>query len=549
MQARDLLPMWWSRARDAALEKLWHDSNLLSGAMYAMSSKMCTIPFHIEPLDMSITQHMRDADMFQRRLYEGAEFGQGWDEFFSLQVQSLLGQDNGRFFEIIDAASDKTGRVTGAALTVAHLSPDRCTRTGDPEFPILYQRIDGKRVKLHFTRVGYDSQLPSTRAEMFRVGFCAISRATHYARLILDINRYYAEKLGSRPLRGILLAGGGLDAEVVGNAIEAISSKSDAEGFMNFSLLPIIGEQELDTPSLELISLSSLPEGFDEETSTGIAMAAIALAMGVDIRELWPSSQQGATRADALLQHIKQRGKGPGHIITRTEQLINSKFLPAHLKIVFDYQDDAQDRQRAEISESRSKTRRLNLEDSSTDTRIERELMLQNGEINSAQFNSLELASGRLPDGRDIQILFYSEDETESELLTIAELSDPLDFDAHDPETAIRAIDKQIREVYKLAAQSIGVRNTVAIEQSLAALKFLRKEYEKILLVAQVEEQTERENTPDSTVGTAPSQQIRNSAESETPVNQRPDDEQEVMSLELNPRELSDKQKQLRLLD
>jgi hypothetical protein len=189
------------------------------------------------------------------------------------------------------------------------------------------------------------------------------------------------------------------------------------------------------------------------------------------------------------------------------------------------------------------------LEDSSTDTRIERELMLQNGEINSAQFNSLELASGRLPDGRDIQILFYSEDETEKELLTIEGLSDPLDFDAHTPEAAIQAIDKQIRTVYKLAAQTIGVRNTVAIEQSLAALKFLRKEYEKILLVSQVEELTERENTPDSTVGTAPSQSIRNNQESETPVGQRPDDEQEAMSLELNPRELSDKQKQLRLLD
>ena len=63
-----------------------------------------------------------------------------------------------------------------------------------------------------------------------------------------------------------------------------------------------------------------LPDGFDEQTSILYGMAAIALAFGVDARELFPAMSAGATRADALLQHLKQRGKGPGQILQMTEQ-------------------------------------------------------------------------------------------------------------------------------------------------------------------------------------------------------------------------------------
>jgi len=45
---------------------------------------------------------------------------------------------------------------------------------------------------------------------------------------MLDMSQYKEEKLGSRPLRGLMVAGGGLDAEQVGLALEITI---DGEGY------------------------------------------------------------------------------------------------------------------------------------------------------------------------------------------------------------------------------------------------------------------------------------------------------------------------------
>ena len=64
--------------------------------------------------------------------------------------------------------------------------------------------------------------------------------------------------------------------------------------------------------------------------------------MSIDARELWPATASGATKADALLSHMKSRGKGPGQIIRVVEDMFEQKYLPSVLKFEFDYQDDEQ---------------------------------------------------------------------------------------------------------------------------------------------------------------------------------------------------------------
>jgi len=535
--ASDTLPPWWSRQRDSSLTEFWKSVNLLSGAMYAMVSKLTTIPFHIEPRDPAITAHFREASRFERRLYESAEFGEGWIPFFSKQLQSLLGQDNGRFMEIIDLSKNKVGPLLGPAISVAHMSPNRCTRTSNPKYPVVYQRTDGTLRKIHWTRVAYNSQLPSERIEMLGVGLSAISRAASYAQHMLDISVYKEEKLGSRPKRGILLVKGGLDAESVGTALQTTDNIADSRGLRRFAMLPIIGSPDIEEPDIALINLSELPDGFDEQSSTDIAMAAIALAFGVDARELWPQSQSGATRADALLSHIKQRGKGPGQIIQQTEHMFNNYFLPPYLKMVFDYQDDAQDRQRAEIRKERSLTRKQDIAVGVTDLRAERERMVRESEISTAQFAELELGDGRLPNGKPLETLFYNEKPEYTTILALPGISDPLDIRGNDPDNVLDAISKQIPVAMEVIANESKQNASRRAREALAALRDLQLQYETVLSV-QEEELSAQERAQGIT--SEGRQGVRegadSNAEDESAIGVRPSDEANL-SQENSPRD------------
>ena len=539
-QAADTLPPWWSAFRDKALYDLWHVSDLLGGAMYMMASKMSTIPFHVEAKDMSITAHLQDAERFERKLQESSEWGTGWGQFFSKQVESLLGQDNGRFMEIIDMSPRKAQAIRGPAISVATLDPSRCTRTSDPEFPVTYLRTDGRLIKLHWTRVAFEAQLPSSRVDMYGVGLCGVSRSAGYARHMLDIAKYNEEKLGSRPMRGIITVGGGLDPEKVGAALNIASGLSDQKGLQRFQWLPIVGSADIEEPTVELTSLSTLPDGFDEQEATEVAMAAIALAFGVDARELWPGQTSASTRADALLSHIKQRGKGPGHILLETERMFNNWYLPPYLKMVFDFQDDAQDRQKAEIRNERSKTRKSDIEDQISDIRTERERMLVEGEIQSAQFEQLELSDGRLPDGTPIQVLFYRDDEIYSDILTLSGIPDPLDFRANGPDQTLDAIAPKLSEAYELLSTESRQIQKRQILQSIAALLFIQEEYEELAALEAAEElalaDAQNLGSPGSANGSAPKKSPSN-PESESAINKRPDDEENLAALENSPRE------------
>jgi len=165
---------WWSPQRDKELGEFWKGSDKLSGAMSLLISKVVSVPVRVEPRDSSLKKHVRDAEDFTIRLNEESDFGQGLTETLSKCLEDWWGTDNGMFMEII-GEGDKSGPIEGPALGIAHLDSQRCTRLSSPEYPILYQRPDGGRSKIHWTRVAFAADMPSAREEMNGVGFSAIS--------------------------------------------------------------------------------------------------------------------------------------------------------------------------------------------------------------------------------------------------------------------------------------------------------------------------------------------------------------------------------------
>ena len=100
-QAGETIAPWWSQRRDSQLREFSKQSDHWSGAMSTMAGKIAAIPFHIEPRDLSIRAWMRQADEYERRLYELSEFGQGYDALVYKTLQAYGQQDNGFFSQVL----------------------------------------------------------------------------------------------------------------------------------------------------------------------------------------------------------------------------------------------------------------------------------------------------------------------------------------------------------------------------------------------------------------------------------------------------------------
>src|SRR3990170_1014330 len=475
-QAGLYIPSWWSPYRDTELRKFWKRSDHLSGAIYAMTSKMTAIPRRVVARDQSIREYVRQAEELTDQIQGSAQFGEGWEAFFSKFVEDMLVSDNGSFAEII-GLGPITGPILGRPLSIAHMDSSRCTRTGNSEYPVLYRDIDNRSYKLHYSRVMFASQMPSPIADMHGVGFSAVSRCINVAQTLIDILQFKQEKLGSRPHRAIIIPRGGLDPQDITNAFRIAENAMDSAGLARYSKVVVTGSQTLPEADLKVIELSQLPDGFNEETSITLGMATIALAFGVDARELFPAMSAGATRADALLAHLKQRGKAPGQIIQTVEQLFDHKYLPPQLMFEFDFQDDAQDRQVADIRHVRSQAITQGLNSGVINARIGREKMLTDGDINRSQFERMELADGRLPDGTTVLALFYTKDPNIAPLVDVG-ADDPLDLTANDPDTMMQVIREKMAEVNGLLVNEKNELHKQDAFLAAAALTYLEKYYQ-----------------------------------------------------------------------
>lgn len=411
--AGETVSAWWSELRDTQLRDFVKGSDHISGTVNTLRDMMIAIPIHVRARDTTVKAHVRQANQMTEMLMtktesRGNTASTGWGFGFGAFVEDLHTQDNGAIFAI-EGPGKADRELVGAPVKLIHLDAARCQRTGHREYPIIYNDISGKRYKLHHTRIVSMVSMASPIQEMFGVGFSAVSRCINNGQILADISRYKQEKLGSRPRRALIVAEGATQKEVeaiasqLGLSSEAMSNM----GLSRYSLIPVVGSKG----PLSLLDLASLPDGFDELQSTQLSIAAIALAFGVDMRQLaFAFGVAGQTKADAEVQHLKMQGKGPGAILREVERQFNAKVLPPHLYLEFDHQDDGQDERVASINKIRAEGRNTYISAKIIDTRTARQQMLETGELSEAQFTDLELKDGRLEDGSPLEALFYLND-------------------------------------------------------------------------------------------------------------------------------------------
>jgi hypothetical protein len=485
--AGETIPGWWSKSRDAELRRFWKNGDHIAGTVYTLRDMLKTVPFKVLPRDGTIKAHRRQAKEYQTLLENrfesrGNTSERGWDIGYGAGLEDYHTQDNGSFIAI-EGPGSPDGPVEGIPSKLIHLDSFRCQRTGNKEFPVIFQDTDGARYKLHTTRVAVMTSMPSPIAEMFGVGLCAVSRAIHTAQSLQDNARYKEEKMGSRPRRALLaaLGGGKKDVEAIQSAMMMSGEGMDNAGLSRYSTIPLVALRSGLT--LELFDFASLPDGFNAVDDTQLGMSVLALAFGVDVRQLaFALGVTGQTRSDAEIQNIKMQGKGPGSILKETTRVFERQILPPHLKLVFDFQDDTQDERVANIRKTRAEKREKDIGDGSISIRVARELMVEDGDLSQEQFVQLELEDFRLEDGSDVTTLRFSNDKVIQAILNVGEGTE-------------EEFQRQIEMAQKMIMTAPNATLKNKARSALAALKKMQEPVEEEAEIVEEEGQEITEET------------------------------------------------------
>jgi len=334
-ETRAGIPGWGLPERDQWLREFWKSpgNDILQGAVSSVVKKMKALPW-------TVTGGERLATRYQS-IMANAEQGKGWGIFLSKVVEDYLTQDRGAFIEIIHVTSNPNSPIVG----LAHLDAGRCWPTGQIETPVLYEDQDGKQHLLKETQAIHFADLASPDETMNDRGMCAVSRVLKAASVIRSFNQYKDEKLSTRPVPGLAVASGVTQQQIRQALVSADEEEIQQHGRLMFRNIPIIAALSAEHDvSLDMVEFRSIPDGFNTESETEMYVNILALAFGVDPREFWPHTAAGATKADALVQAMKARGKGPGDMISQIERAINWKVLPVRCEFKFDFQDDEEDR-------------------------------------------------------------------------------------------------------------------------------------------------------------------------------------------------------------
>lgn len=480
-----VVPVWWSASRDLWLREYWKQSPAFSISVPTFVSKTLSIPFSIQAKDASIDRHVKMASRFTNALHDfSGTAARGPIKGFETAIQSFLidylTQDNGAFLFIMGGGS-QAGPVVGMPLGLLHLDSSRCTRTSNPEFPVIYRHTSNGKTdtyKIHVTRLIEMAHLSSPEADKNGVGLSPVSCAISAAREIWNVYRHSEEKFGSRPPKQILYAKTGATVANLQAAIEHWQYRLDNAGRSHFGGTMIAAPAQANLQlELEMLDLASAPDGFERQEVFMQDLALVAAAFGLDLLDLAVAfGIQGQTRANADVQTKKGRGKGPGSFLEWFIKELNRRYLPDNLHAVADNVDDDQDQQRAEIANERSQSYARHIQFKIRDERSIRLDMLDNNQIDQTKFEELELSSGRLPDGISTISLFESKDPEYKAWLNLG-IEDYTDVNGNDPDEIFAAIRRQRKEIYADIVDGATETTKKKAKRALSALKELENIY------------------------------------------------------------------------
>lgn len=346
-QQRTGLPVYWSPARDYYLRQIlytdFHD--FWAGAIGIAITKMSSLAWELE------SSQPRVQNDFQELLL-AADDNQSWVSFLSRHLQDYLGCDNGAFVEVVRATNAAGSRILG----LMHLDSQRCTRTGDPDAPVLYRDTLGKVHELKPHQVMCFADMPSPTETYHGVGFSATSRAWGAIRKMEAIERYIYEKVSGERALAVDLVGGVLPKDLE-TAVESAKESNEARGnssYMGAVMVPVPSDVPL---SHTRINFAELPDGFDYDKQINNAILVFANSIGLDVQDLQPLTGRplGTATQSEVLQD-KSSGKGLAAWRQQFTHMVNEYVLPDSVVFAFSEQDLRDEQRQADLDKTRTDT-------------------------------------------------------------------------------------------------------------------------------------------------------------------------------------------------
>ena len=411
--AADEAPDWWTPTRDAYLLGFWKTEPFLASAIYSLCARNAGFRWEVTGPP--------DATEQLKQVLQTAEFGQGWQELVLKVSEDLYRSDNGAFIEIIrPARAQVEGKVYPAIanrnqltrdlewhavlnafggrkqvapedvtespadwpVALAHLDSLRCTRTGDPDVPVIYKDTYGSQHELNAWQVITLSDMPSSVEEMHSVGFCMVSRVLRHAQTIRDFAIFRSEKISGRFARAVHLTN--IDASLISDAIKQAEAQSDERGLTRYSQ-PII-TNTIDPngrPYNVTIPLAELPENWSEDDAMRWYIALIALAAGEHYSFFapMPGRRLGSAR-EVEVQERQARGKSSRLFMEAIiSKFTNSGVLPPNVTFTFKERDPEEQAANEESQLRRAQTRRERIESGEITPQVARQIAADEGDL------------------------------------------------------------------------------------------------------------------------------------------------------------------------
>lgn len=338
-----LLPRRGTLARDYALHQLYYNDHALifRSAVAGLVKRIQSTPWELSG---------DNAATYQPLLFD-ADLGAGWETFLSRLLLPFFRADVGGMMEII-GPGNPADPLIGPPSGIATLNTLCVQPTGDPVYPAIYHGSGGWH-KLHRTRVVQVADaVDSDHDGLVGYGDCALSRYAAAAMRDVHMSRYIETFLDDKPLPG-MLAMRGITEGQRDEKFEAMlreTARDDGGDYgrtMVFnSLMP---DQDIQ---IEHFAFSGAPEKFDFPAYTELNVKLVALALGVDIQDVWELTGGGigtGTQSQVLAQ--KSRGKALGRLLKAVERTMNQA-LPRGVDFAFQYQDENEDQARADLADT-----------------------------------------------------------------------------------------------------------------------------------------------------------------------------------------------------
>lgn len=306
------LPNFWSPARDYTLASTLYRESMWADAVSIAIGKIAARGFDV---DSDVPLRAKRA----QDLFLNFDSGRGYVSGLQKHLQNFLLTGNGAHVEIVRATRALGSRIIG----LVPLDTFRCTRTGDPDFPIIYRDRVGREHIMREWDVFSLADMPDPADLWYGVGHCAAERAYKAIVKLEAIERFIVEKVSGQRVLAFHIVGG-VTPQNLEDAKRSAQAEAQAKGvttYMGAAIVAMMG----DTPaSVVTIPLAELPNGFERKEEWDIAITTYARALGIAVQDLQPLSGQGlGTGTQSVVLDEAAKGQGLAVWAQQWEHAVN----------------------------------------------------------------------------------------------------------------------------------------------------------------------------------------------------------------------------------